>query len=76
LIGGDTTEEGQKRYKQLWCVWVSEDKILTTNVWSSELSKLTNAFLAQRISSNAMSELCEKQVLMWMKWLKQGWTAE
>jgi UDPglucose 6-dehydrogenase len=37
-------------------------KILTTNVWSSELSKLTaNAFLAQRISSiNTMSELCEK----------------
>ncbi len=42
--------------------WVDKDKILTTNVWSSELSKLTaNAFLAQRISSiNAMSELCEK----------------
>jgi UDPglucose 6-dehydrogenase len=42
--------------------WVAADKILTTNVWSSELSKLTaNAFLAQRISSiNAMSELCEK----------------
>jgi UDPglucose 6-dehydrogenase len=39
------------------------DKILTTNVWSSELSKLTaNAFLAQRISSiNAMSELCENR---------------
>jgi UDPglucose 6-dehydrogenase len=65
---GDTTEEGQKRYKRLlMCMQiVSEDKILTTNVWSSELSKLTaNAFLAQRISSiNAMSELCEKQVLM------------
>jgi len=42
--------------------WVPEAKILTTNVWSSELSKLTaNAFLAQRISSiNAMSEICEK----------------
>jgi UDPglucose 6-dehydrogenase len=50
----------------MYANWVSEDKILTTNVWSSELSKLTaNAFLAQRISSiNAMSELCEKQVLM------------
>jgi UDPglucose 6-dehydrogenase len=38
------------------------DKILTTNLWSSELSKLTaNAFLAQRVSSiNALSELCEK----------------
>jgi UDPglucose 6-dehydrogenase len=63
LIGGDTTEEGQKRYKlvDVYANWVSEDKILTTNV--SELSKLTaNAFLAQRISSiNAMSELCEKR---------------
>lgn len=41
--------------------WVPSDKIITTNVWSSELSKLTaNAFLAQRVSSiNAMSELCE-----------------
>ncbi len=41
--------------------WVSREKILTTNVWSSELSKLTaNAFLAQRISSiNAISALCE-----------------
>jgi UDPglucose 6-dehydrogenase len=50
---GDTTEEGQKRYKRLlMCMLVSVDKILTTNVWSSELSKLTaNAFLAQRISS-------------------------
>lgn len=65
LIGGDTTPEGQEAIKALvdvYANWVSEDKILTTNVWSSELSKLTaNAFLAQRISSiNAMSELCEK----------------
>jgi UDPglucose 6-dehydrogenase len=65
LIGGDTTEEGQKAIQALvdvYANWVSVDKILTTNVWSSELSKLTaNAFLAQRISSiNAMSELCEK----------------
>lgn len=65
LIGGDTTAEGQKAIQALVDVysnWVSADKILTTNVWSSELSKLTaNAFLAQRISSiNAMSELCEK----------------
>jgi UDPglucose 6-dehydrogenase len=74
LIGGDTTEEGKARQAlvDVYANWVSEDKILTTNVWSSELSKLTaNAFLAQRISSiNAMSELCEKQVLM-LKWLKQ-----
>ncbi|WP_281238831.1 UDP-glucose 6-dehydrogenase [Flavobacterium praedii] len=65
LIGGDTSIEGQKAIQSLVDVysnWVSPEKILTTNVWSSELSKLTaNAFLAQRISSiNAMSELCEK----------------
>ena len=46
----------------VYAAWVPIEKILTTNVWSSELSKLTaNAFLAQRVSSiNAMSELCEK----------------
>jgi UDPglucose 6-dehydrogenase len=65
LIGGDTTPEGEAAIKALvdvYANWVDTDKILTTNVWSSELSKLTaNAFLAQRISSiNAMSELCEK----------------
>lgn len=65
LIGGDTTPEGEAAINSLvdvYANWVSRDKILTTNVWSSELSKLTaNAFLAQRISSiNAMSELCEK----------------
>jgi UDPglucose 6-dehydrogenase len=65
LIGGDTTLEGQKAIQALvdvYANWVTPEKILTTNVWSSELSKLTaNAFLAQRISSiNAMSELCEQ----------------
>lgn len=65
LIGGDTTPEGENAIKALvdvYANWVDKSKILTTNVWSSELSKLTaNAFLAQRISSiNAMSELCEK----------------
>lgn len=65
LIGGDTTPDGEDAINALvdvYANWVSRDKILTTNVWSSELSKLTaNAFLAQRISSiNAMSELCEK----------------
>ena len=65
LIGGDASAEGQHAIAALVDVysnWVPADKILTTNVWSSELSKLTaNAFLAQRISSiNAMSELCEK----------------
>ncbi|TRX15965.1 nucleotide sugar dehydrogenase [Flavobacterium franklandianum] len=65
LIGGETTKEGQLAIQTLvdiYANWVPIDKILTTNVWSSELSKLTaNAFLAQRISSiNALSELCEK----------------
>ncbi|MRX67949.1 UDPglucose 6-dehydrogenase [Flavobacterium resistens] len=65
LIGGDTTPEGESAINALvdvYANWVDKSKILTTNVWSSELSKLTaNAFLAQRISSiNAMSELCEK----------------
>jgi UDPglucose 6-dehydrogenase len=65
LIGGDNNVEGQKAIEALVSIyanWVPREKILTTNVWSSELSKLTaNAFLAQRVSSiNAMSELCEK----------------
>jgi UDPglucose 6-dehydrogenase len=66
LIGGDThTAEGQTAMQTLvdvYAHWVPKAQILTTNVWSSELSKLTaNAFLAQRISSiNAMSEICEK----------------
>jgi UDPglucose 6-dehydrogenase len=64
LIGGDSTEEGQAAVNQLVSIygnWVPREKIITTNVWSSELSKLTaNAFLAQRISSiNAISALCE-----------------
>lgn len=64
LIGGDQTNTGKKAIRQLvdvYSTWVSEENILTTNVWSSELSKLTaNAFLAQRVSSiNALSELCE-----------------
>ena len=65
LIGGDATPEGQKAIEALvevYANWVPKDRILRTNVWSSELSKLTaNAFLAQRVSSiNALSELCEK----------------
>ena len=65
LIGGDTTVEGQKAIQALvdvYANWIPREKILTTNIWSSELSKLTaNAFLAQRISSiNSLSELCEK----------------
>ena len=65
LIGGDSSPEGQEAIQALvdiYANWVPKERILTTNVWSSELSKLTaNAFLAQRVSSiNAMSELCEK----------------
>lgn len=65
LIGGDPTPEGQQAIESLASVymhWVQPDRIIRSNVWSSELSKLTaNAFLAQRVSSiNAISELCEK----------------
>lgn len=65
LIGGDTDTEGKDAIEALvdvYANWIPKERILTTNVWSSELSKLTaNAFLAQRVSSiNAMSELCEK----------------
>tara|TARA_B100000508_G_scaffold141091_1_gene146337 strand:+ start:74073 stop:75473 length:1401 start_codon:yes stop_codon:yes gene_type:complete len=64
LIGGEETKEGLEAMQQLVSVyasWVPMERILTTNVWSSELSKLVaNAFLAQRVSSiNAISELCE-----------------
>ena len=60
LIGGDNSVAIEKLadvYKQ----WVPDEKIIRTNLWSSELSKLTaNAFLAQRVSSiNAISALCE-----------------
>ena len=49
--------------------WIPEDKILKTNVWSAELSKLaSNAMLAQRISSiNSLSALCEKPVLQFKR---------
>ncbi|ANQ47886.1 nucleotide sugar dehydrogenase [Flammeovirga sp. MY04] len=65
LIGGDDTPSGQEAKDTLSAIyeaWVPKEQVLQTNVWSSELSKLTaNAFLAQRISSiNAMSALCEE----------------
>ena len=65
LIGGDNTQTGQRAVKSLidiYANWIPRDKILTTNVWSSELAKLaSNAMLAQRISSiNSLSALCEK----------------
>jgi UDPglucose 6-dehydrogenase len=64
LIGGPQTPEGLSAVDALANIyrrWVPDDRIITTNLWSSELSKLVaNAFLAQRISSiNAISALCE-----------------
>ncbi len=60
LIGGDR-KDAIEALCEVYRNWVSEEKILKTNVWSSELAKLTaNAFLAQRISSiNSISALCE-----------------
>ncbi len=60
LIGGES-ESAIESLANIYGSWVPQERILRTNVWSSELSKLTaNAFLAQRISSiNAISELCE-----------------
>lgn len=60
LIGGES-KDAIESLAYIYSSWVPEEQILRTNVWSSELSKLTaNAFLAQRISSiNAISELCE-----------------
>jgi UDPglucose 6-dehydrogenase len=65
LIGSRETPGGQKARQQLvdiYARWVSRERIITSNIWSSELSKLvSNAFLAQRISSiNTISALCEK----------------
>lgn len=65
LIGAHRSDEGRRAENELvdiYAHWVPRDRIITTNLWSSELSKLVaNAFLAQRISSiNAISALCEK----------------
>ena len=65
LIGGRETSSGQRAIQaivDIYAHWVPRERIITTNLWSSELSKLAaNAFLAQRISSiNAISALCEK----------------
>jgi UDPglucose 6-dehydrogenase len=65
LIGSRETPEGLRARKELvdiYANWVPRDRIIESNVWSAELSKLTaNAFLAQRISSiNSISALCEK----------------
>ena len=65
IIGGEQSEKGKiatDLLVNIYSSWVPKENILTTNLWSSELSKLTaNAFLAQRISSiNSLSELCEE----------------
>lgn len=65
LIGCRETESGlaaRETLVEIYANWVSREKIITSNIWSSELSKIvSNAFLAQRISSiNAISALCEK----------------
>ena len=64
LIGGENTTDGNAAVEALVSIyarWIPRERILTTNLWSSELSKLVaNAFLAQRISSiNSISALCE-----------------
>ena len=64
LIGGERTPGGEAAIRTLvdvYATWVPRERIITTNLWSSELSKLVaNAFLAQRISSiNSVSALCE-----------------
>lgn len=65
LIGSRETKSGLKAREELVSIyarWIPKEKIITSNIWSSELSKLVaNAFLAQRVSSiNAVSALCEK----------------
>jgi UDPglucose 6-dehydrogenase len=65
LIGGRETPSGQRAVQaivDIYAQWVPSERIITTNLWSSELSKLAaNAFLAQRVSSiNAIANLCEK----------------
>lgn len=65
LIGSRETKSGLEACAQLvdiYARWISKEKIITSNIWSSELSKLVaNAFLAQRVSSiNSISALCEK----------------
>ena len=65
LIGSEDTESAKEAVEKLFEIyerWIPKEKILLTNIWSSELSKLaSNAFLAQRISSiNSLSALCEK----------------
>ena len=59
LIGGE--DYRVINIDEIYINWIPEEKILLTNIWSSELSKLiANAFLAQRLSSiNSITALCE-----------------
>ncbi|KGG00342.1 MULTISPECIES: nucleotide sugar dehydrogenase [Prochlorococcus] len=61
LIGGKD-KNSVEILSKIYMNWISPEKIITTNIWSSELSKLSaNAFLAQRISSiNSISAICEQ----------------
>jgi UDPglucose 6-dehydrogenase len=65
LVGSHQTPDGivaREVLVEIYAKWVPRERIITSNVWSAELSKLaSNAFLAQRISSiNSISALCEK----------------
>lgn len=65
LIGSRPTESGRRARDvlvEVYANWVSRDRILTSNIWSSELAKLaSNAFLAQRVSSiNTIANICER----------------
>jgi UDPglucose 6-dehydrogenase len=64
IIGSATTEKGQvaaQTLAQVYAGWVNKSRIITTNIWSSELAKLVaNSMLAQRLSSiNSISAICE-----------------
>ena len=61
MIGGEDNNSINE-LTEIYKTWISSEKIIQTNLWSSELSKLSaNAFLAQRISSiNAISAICEQ----------------
>ena len=77
LIGGDKSQSGVIAVNEIVNIynhWVDKNKIITTNSWSSELSKLaSNAFLAQRISSiNSLSALCDISGAEILKLLKQS----
>jgi UDPglucose 6-dehydrogenase len=73
LIGSRETPSGlaaRQDVVDIYANWVPRERILTSNVWSAELSKLVaNAFLAQRISSiNSISALCERPTPAFRKW--------